>query len=112
MARQVTEEEWNAEGERRFGADRMLWRFICPSCGHVAAVKDWKAAGAPESAAAFSCVGRWTGAGGEKAFFLKGGPCNYAGGGLFKLNPVTVGDSDFRIFEFASDPLPAHPGPA
>ena len=53
-ATRYTFEEWNAEGARRFGADQMKWRFVCPACGHVAAVQDWKDAGAPVEAAAFS----------------------------------------------------------
>ena len=39
-------EDWKAEGERRFGKDILKWRFKCPMCGHVAAVEDFKAAGA------------------------------------------------------------------
>lgn len=31
-------EEWQAEGKRRFGEDVKKWRFVCPMCGHVAAV--------------------------------------------------------------------------
>lgn len=53
----------HAEGQRRFGTDPLEWQFVCPSCGHVASVKDWKTAGAPEGAVAFSCVGRYTGDG-------------------------------------------------
>lgn len=104
MKRTVTHDEWKAEGARRFGGDAMAWRFVCPSCGHVACVEDWKNAGAPESAVAFSCVGRWTGANDDKAFGSKGGPCQYAGGGLFRLNPVTVETTDggkHTMFEFA-----------
>lgn len=103
--RTVTETEWRAEGERLFGPDQMQWRFVCPVCGHVAAVQDWKNAGATEGAAAFSCVGRWI-EGSKQAFTRgSGGPCNYAGGGLFRLNPVTVvrdGDPNTRtnVFEF------------
>lgn len=89
MSRTISEQEWNGQGEALFGADRMAWRFVCPSCGHVASVADWKAAGAPAEAAAFSCVGRWVG--GNEAFGGPGtGPCNYAGGGLIGLNPVRV----------------------
>jgi predicted RNA-binding Zn-ribbon protein involved in translation (DUF1610 family) len=98
----VTEEEWNAEGVRLFGEDRMGWRFACPSCGHVASVRDWRDAGAPENAVAFSCVGRWTGAKAE--IFDKKGPCNYAGGGLFQLNPTKVTRADggeSSVFAFA-----------
>ena len=60
---------------------------------------------------AFSCVGRFTGAG--PAMKGQPGPCNYAGGGFFKLNPVTVvdlprddgkGTDNVTFFAFA-DPL-------
>jgi hypothetical protein len=59
----------------------------------------------PEGAVAFSCVGRYSGANGE-AFNSKklGRPCNYAGGGLFKLNPVRVVDGEGKehdVFAFA-----------
>jgi len=96
----MTRDEWLAEGRRLFGDDVLQWRFVCPSCGHVASVQDWKDAGAPEGAVAFSCVGRYTGAGGEKTFAKSGGPCDYAGGGLIGLNPVEVGGT--RVFAFAT----------
>jgi hypothetical protein len=62
------------------------------------------ALGASEGAVAFSCVGRYLDADGTMAFKLAGGPCNYAGGGLFKINPVTVIDDEGRkhtVFAFA-----------
>lgn len=99
----MTFDEWIAEGKRRFGDDEMNWKFKCPACGHVASINDYKAAGAPVEAVGFSCVGRWTGS--KKEFGDKtGGPCNYAGGGLIRLNPVTVVDADKRhhVFEFAA----------
>jgi len=108
--REMTYDEWRAEAERRFGKDSSAWRFACPSCGHVASVADYRAAGAPDTAIAFSCVGRWTGADGSKAFAGKGGPCNYAGGGFIGLNPVRVRDVDgkaLRLFDFA----PTAPAP-
>lgn len=86
----MTHTEWFTEGERLFGTDIMQWRFVCPSCGHVASVQDWKDAGAPEGAVAFSCIGRYLPQCNE-AFNGPGtGPCNYTGGGLFGLNPVDV----------------------
>lgn len=99
----MTHDEWVAEASRRFGSDPMNWRFVCPSCGHVAAVADWKAAGAPEYAVAFSCVGRWAGGGASQAFTGQVGPCCYAGGGLFRLNPVTVekDGKTINVFAFA-----------
>ena len=106
---EYTLEEWRAEATRRFGEDWMKWKFVCPVCEYVAAVQDWKDAGAPVQSAAFSCVGRWKGANPETAKGdvgpngIKGkGPCNYAGGGLFRLNPITVIDPDgVKLFAFA-----------
>lgn len=95
-------EAWQAEAARLFGPDPMLWRFVCPSCGHEASVADWKNAGAPSSAAAFSCVGRWTGAGDATEFKRAGGPCNYAGGGLIRLNPVQIEGHEIGAFAFAT----------
>lgn len=106
----MTEDEWNREGERLFGPDRLAWRFACPSCGHVAAVRDWKDAGASLNAVAFSCVGRWSldpKTAARSAFHGKGGPCDYAGGGLIGLNPVLVVHPDGKesfLFAFAADP--------
>lgn len=100
----MTVEEWHAEGERRFGKDYSRWKFKCPSCWHVASVQNWKDAGAPEGGVAFSCIGRYTGATGRNAFKQAGGPCNYTGGGIFKINPITVIEPngyEHRIFEFA-----------
>jgi hypothetical protein len=100
----MTRADWIAEGKKRFGDDMLAWRFVCPSCGHVTMVKDWQDAKAPEGAVVFSCVGRYLGADGSKSFKLKGGPCNYAGGGLFRLNPIEVIDEegkDHHVFAFA-----------
>lgn len=90
-----TEAEWRAEGERRFGTDMMQWKFTCPVCHHMQCGADFKAAGAPETAIGFSCIGRWLPKAQTREAFTgssrrKKGPCSYAGGGLFKLNPVTV----------------------
>lgn len=101
---QMTVAEWRAEGTRRFGADMFAWEFVCPSCGHIAKVQDWQAAGAHENTVAFSCIGRWLGADDSKTFRGAGGPCNYAGGGLIGLNPMTVIDeagTPHRVFAFA-----------
>lgn len=103
--------EWRAKAAELFGEDFMQWKFVCPICGHVARVQDWKDAGAPAPSAAFSCVGRWIGAnakiskGNIGPNGIKGkGPCNYGGGGLFQCNPVVVVDPDgveLKAFAFA-----------
>lgn len=99
--------EWHAEAKRRFGEKSEGWKFVCPSCGSVISVDDYKRTGAPEEAVAFSCVGRYMPQRAD-AFRYGQGPCNYAGGGLFRINPVTVvtptGDEHY-VFDFAeADP--------
>ena len=106
-----SEAAWKAEGIRRFGPDVMKWKFRCPVCGHVASVQDWMDAGAGEGEVAFSCVGRHhpdperkldpTGMPGRT-----GGPCDYAGGGLFRLNPVEIAGKVDRLFDFADREVP------
>lgn len=95
----MTFQEWHDKGVKLFGEDKAKWAFVCPSCGHVATVQDYRDAGAPTGAVAYSCVGRWKGPR-SNAFHGSGsGPCNYAGGGLIRLNPVEV-DGEF-YFDFA-----------
>lgn len=95
-------EQWRAAAIELFGEDELLWRWKCPSCGHIASTQDYKNAGAPSTAVGFSCVGRWSGAT-QEAFADGPGPCSYAGGGLLRINPVTVMDGTVahRMFEFA-----------
>jgi hypothetical protein len=106
--RRITHGEWFKEAVKRFGTELSEWKFQCPVCGYVASVKDWRDAGAPDDAIAFSCIGRWKTK--PNRAFEGGpsdgtdGPCNYAGGGLFRLNPVVViyeNDSERSTFEFA-----------
>lgn len=100
-----TYDEWKAEGNRLFGPTLLDWRFVCPVCGHVATARDWKAAGAPEGAIGFSCVGRYL----DKCPALSTregpGPCDYSGGGLIGLNPLalrfTPDSEPHRFFAFA-----------
>ena len=101
----ITESAWLQEVTRRFGPDSRAWRFCCPSCDHIASIQDWKDAGASEADFAFSCVGRHLP--NPKRLFDKPGPCDYAGGGLFKLNPVTVvreNGAEISLFAFAPAP--------
>lgn len=110
----LTHVAWQEAGRKRYGANTSTWRFACPSCGFVATPADWREAGAPEGAIAFSCVGRWLGPSTD-AFQIGAespkGPCNYAGGGLFRINPIGVMDPDLgasqihQIFDFADEPL-------
>ncbi len=102
--------EWQAEGTRRFGADPLKWRFVCPACGHVQSVEDFrpfKDQGADADSARFNCIGRYQGANPNAGLAGTGkapGPCNYTSGGLFDLRPVVVtipNGSPIRAFAFA-----------
>ena len=113
----ITEAKWKEAAIERYGEDPLKWRFRCPVCGHVASVQDWKDAGAVEGNVAYSCIGRNLDP--EKTHVrdaLRGegpGPCNYAGGGLFGFNPITVvidpehSSKTVQMFDFADRPL--HP---
>ena len=101
--RRLTHAEWLAEGTALFGPAVADWRWVCPVCAHVTSIAEWRDAGAPEGAYAFSCVGRWLPEA-RDAFAKGAGPCNYAGGGLFRLNPVIVrlpNGEDHHVFEWA-----------
>lgn len=106
----ITIADWRAKAVRLFGADPLQWRFVCPVCNHIASVQDWKDAGAPAECAGFSCVGRWI-PGSRPAFHgepvqssKSTGPCTYAGGGLFRLNPIKVLLEDGKTIDvFAFD---------
>lgn len=101
--RNVSEADWKEEGKKLFGPDFMKWKFVCPVCGHVATPQEWIDAGAPEGAVAFSCIGRWLPDSQDalSSDEIGKGPCNYAGGGLFPLNPVLIEGRENRVFEFA-----------
>ena len=83
--------DWEAEGIKRFGENRKDWRFKCPMCQYVASMGDWVELGAANSVAT-SCIGRFTNPPSKNGFkgLKKGEPCDYAGYGLFKLNPVII----------------------
>ena len=91
----MTYDEWMAEGKKRFGDDFTEWRFVCPICGNVAAVGDFKPykhQGATSDTATEQCFGRFTGTL-HKAFATRaelGRPCDYALFGLFRLPGVIV----------------------
>lgn len=104
----LTREQYFAEAEKRYGKNKREWKFKCPSCGHVAAVQDWLDHEGGDTMVAFSCVGRLMGSAQELGS-KDGGPCNYVGDGLFRLNPIPVQDDESDevswFFDFADDPL-------
>jgi hypothetical protein len=97
----MTHIEWIAEAERLFGPNPLDWKFTCPACGYVATVREYRDAGAPETAIAFSCVGRWVEDTKRGAFGDGEGPCDYAGAGLIQLNPVKIEGRKRGVFAFA-----------
>lgn len=105
---QMTKEEWLAKGKRLFGEDMLKWRFVCPGCGHIQSVEDfrqYKDQGAHPNSATTVCIGRYIGG---KSWFndnprKSGGPCDYASYGLLCICPVKVIDGDKEIWSFAFD---------
>lgn len=107
----MTEAEWLAKGTALFGEDKLTWKFKCPSCGYVVCGNDYKALkeqGATGAHVGFSCIGRFMP---NSSDFLHRkpedpGPCNYAGGGLFTINPIVVTYGEGKhveMFEFATE---------
>lgn len=60
--RKLTQEELLSEAIERFGSDPMDFKFICPHCGDVAAIRDFRDAGADPGRAGQECIGRHLGA--------------------------------------------------
>jgi hypothetical protein len=103
--RKLSFEEWSKEGNALFGPRKEFWHFVCPVCGFRQSLDMYWTLGVKDadSYIAFSCIGRFSK--GKRAFEEEGaGPCTYAGGGLFRLNPVEVTDPNgnvHQMFEFA-----------
>ena len=102
----MTKEEWLAKGKELFGEDMFQWRFVCPGCGNIQSVNDfkqYKEKGASPNSASNECIGRysdgnsWLNTGGKKQ------PCDYAGYGLLNICPVKVIDGEKKIYSFAFD---------
>ena len=100
----MTRDEWKAKGTKLFGPDMMKWRFVCPACGNITAVEDYRkytSQGATPDSAYCNCIGRYDGH--MNVSMGAGKPCNYAGNGLFDLRPVRVMDGEKEIGSFAFD---------
>lgn len=101
----MTKEDWVALGTELFGPDMLNWEFVCPACGNVAKVEDYrqyKDHGATPDTATCNCIGRYDGH--MNVDMGTGKPCNYTGYGLFDLCPVRVmdGEHEIRCFAFAT----------
>jgi hypothetical protein len=107
--KKLSYEEWENTGTQLYGSDKKEWKFKCPSCGFVQTFNDFLKFTTKEEAQGmigFSCIGRVME---EKGEFLgkkkKGSPCNYAGGGLFRINPVIIVSEgkEQGYFDFADE---------
>lgn len=89
--------EWNATC-RAQGVPRAHIALKCCVCGTVQSMSDLIAAGAGKTEdevgkyLGFSCVGRYTGAGGHKTGTPPGKGCNWTLGGLFRMHTLEVID--------------------
>lgn len=102
----MTREEWHTLGVELFGSDYEKWLFVCPSCGNIASIGDYrkyKDKGATPDSATFNCIGRYMD--GKVADMCSGErPCNYSSGGLFCINTlrIIVDGKNVPCFEFAT----------
>lgn len=93
--RKISHDEWLEEGIDLFGSDVKTWRFVCPVCGHVQTIQDFLDKTNLDkdtigTVIGFSCIGRWIEGSRESLTGEGKGPCDYAGGGLMRLNPIHV----------------------
>jgi len=90
----MTYQEWLDKAEAMFGKSPRDWTFICPVCEQTQSGQDFVDAGLEPKEAAnylgFSCIGR----------FNPDKGCDYAGGGLFRLNPVHVTGPDGKVHQY------------
>lgn len=110
--KEITYEEWEKTGKSLYGVDKKNWKFKCPNCGFVQTYNDFIEKGEEykkdaQGMTGFSCIGRiMEDCKGELG--NKKAPCNYAGGGLFQLNPVKIkypNGETFQSFDFADEEL-------
>lgn len=118
--KRITQAEFLADAERRFGPKARNWKFVCPACGTVQSVEQLRTAimaagGGPDDwqrYVGFSCIGRFTGAGDSGiSAHRRGKPwgkgCNWTLGGLLHIHTLEVIMEDGHnrpTFDFA-DPL-------
>jgi hypothetical protein len=107
----MTYEEWEKKGLRLYGKDKREWKFKCPSCSFIQTFNDFLKLTTEEEASSmigFSCIGRLLE---DKGEFLgkkqEGKPCNYAGGGLFRINPIIIirDGIEQSYFDFADEEI-------
>ncbi len=122
----ITLDDWYYQGVELFGLEPKGWRFICPSCGHVQALKDFLDLGMKrqqaEQIVGYSCIGSWTrkplllmrkGKPAKVSVFMEpdqGAGCMYHGGKEPNISPITLvieeGRSERPTFGFAPELIP------
>ena len=110
---ELTFEQWLEEGIKRYGNNMSTWRYTCPMCKKDTVAQEWIDHNVKKQIA-ISCIGRQYDQK-QSAFFTKNKKptgCDYAGYGLFRMNPVNVEftneDGSKEIvggFDFAVKPL-------
>ena len=97
--KKLSSDQWWEEAQNRYPDMEVV--FKCPVCKYKQSISECKEHGMPDNTVGFSCIGRWWKA-------KPGQPCNYAGGGLFRLNPIVISFPDggkTEMFDFADKPL-------
>ena len=96
---EYSKEEWLNELRKRFGENQLNWAFVCPACGKITKMSEFKEAGAKPNDAYSTCIGRHNGKGVSGMSIKKGehpsGGCDWAAFGLFG----TLGKGDIVISE-------------
>lgn len=102
-----TQAELQETMRERFGDDPKAWAFICPSCGDVATVQDFIAAGNTDRAGQ-ECIGRSLGV--LKREQPKGGyqgrGCDWAAYGLIRGPEFVIMPDGREVPSFAPAPAP------
>lgn len=104
---------WLEKAIKLYGENAGVWKFKCPCCETVQTAMDFVNAGLSKKDAGTSiakeCIGRYLPKK-QKAIsekkIIKGEPCDYAGYGLFRLNPIEIEMDDGRMqyaFAFADE---------
>lgn len=84
---------WERAARRRFGHEKLGWKWRCHHCGTVFSAADYLVAGAPQDKIGFACLGA----------FEPRVPCNYDGSKPLPVGPIKVhvGDVTTRMLAFA-----------
>lgn len=79
-------ELWERQARRRFGPNKLAWRWRCHQCGTVFSAADYVQAGAPLEQVGVACLGRWE----PRVLGPDGQRCVFNGKTPTPANPITV----------------------